>query len=166
MSDTTQLWSEIEKINRTLERLRTAEGGARKGTFVPTLFGSTTPGAFTYDATNTEAQYTRGPDRVEFNGRIIITATSVAPVGNLSIGGLPFAAGANAFNGNILGGATITPSLINMAAGYTQVHGIIVGGATSILLYETGDNVNRAIVQGGEIGATFDVFFWGSYKVD
>lgn len=166
MSDDLQTLRRIEKIERILERLQTVEGGAREGTFVPTLFGGTTPGTFTYDATNTEAQYTRTADRILFNGRIIITATSVAPVGNLSIGVLPFAAGANGFNGNILGGAAITPSLVNMAAGYTQVHGVITGGATSILLYETGDNVNRAIVQGGEIGATFDVFFWGMYKAD
>lgn len=160
------VWREIELIKRALERLKTAEKPGATGTFTPTLFGSGTAGTFTYDTGNTEGQWTRNGDRILFNGRILITATTVAPTGNMSIGGLPFTSGANAANGNILGGAAVTPSLINLVAGYTQVHGVIVGAATSILLYETGDNVARAIVQGGEFGTTPDIFFWGSYKVD
>lgn len=157
----------IERMERVLERLATIEQLLRaEGTFTPALAGAGTAGTFTYDTSNTEAQYTRIGDRVFFNGRVIVTGTSVAPTGNLSITGLPIAAGANGFNGNILGGASIGYSGLNLQAGYTQVEGWIVGGATSILLYEMGDNVARTIVQGGELAATSDFFFSGWYKVD
>lgn len=162
-------------IGEILRRLAALEEWARqpqaeaalRGTFTPGLAGSGTPGTFTYDVTNSRAQYTLVDDRLHFNGRVIITATAVAPTGNISITGLPIAAGANSGNnGNILGGAGIAYTGINLAAGYTQVQGVVTGSATSMLLYEMGDNVARAVVQGGELAATWDFFFWGMYKVD
>lgn len=137
-----------------------------EGSSTPALAGSGTAGTFTYDTTNTRFQYERIGNKMFFNGRINITATSVAPTGNMSITGLPTAAGANSNNGNILGAVVIGYNGINLQAGYTQVHGFIVGGSSSILLYEMGDNVARAIVQGGEIASAVDLFFAGWYKVD
>lgn len=155
----------VSALEAAVQALKGHEHGVT-GTFTPLVAGSGTAGTFTYDTTNTEAQYTRRGDRVEFNGRIIATATAVAPTGNLSIGGFVIPAGANGINGNILGGAIIGYTGLNLVAGYTQVEGWVVGGATSILLYEMGDNVARAIVQGGELAATFDFFFAGWYKTD
>lgn len=162
-----ELWAEIGRLKAQLAELATYQTvRPTTGTFTPAFAGSGTAGTFTYDVTNTEAQWTRTADRIFFNGRIITTATAVAPTGNLSITGLPTAAGANGVNGNILGGVVFGYSGFNLVAGYTQMHGFIVGGTTSILLYEMGDNVARAIVQGGELGATSDIFMAGWYKVD
>lgn len=136
------------------------------GTFTPTLVGSTTGGTFTYDTTNTRGEYTRIGDRVFVNGRVRITATAVAPVGNMAIGGLPFTSGATGTNGNILGTADVFPNIaVNWQAGYTQFGGVIVGSATQFLLIEMGDNVALSQAQGGEFGATVDLYFSGSYKV-
>ena len=40
------------------------------GTFAPALVGSTIAGTFTYDATNTNAEWTRDGDRIRINGRV------------------------------------------------------------------------------------------------
>ena len=140
----------------------------KSGTFTPTLVGSGTAGTFTYDTTNTRAEYTRIGDRVFVNGRVRITATAVAPTGNMAIGGLPIASGSGSggTNGNILGTADVLPNIaVNWQAGYTQFGGVIVGSAKQFLVVETGDNVALAQAQGGEFGATVDLYFSGSYKV-
>lgn len=163
MSDNTQLWSEIEKINRILERLRTAEGGSRKGTWTPVLLGSVTPGTFTYGGGN-GAEYTRFADRVLINGRLQITATSVAPTGSLSITGLPFTAGSSA--SVIAGGIEIFNwATFNVAAGYTDIGGQVLSGTTVIGIVKNGDNLAPAYVQGSEAAATLDLQFFGQYRV-
>lgn len=163
----------LRNIGRTLEQTRVAErpGGVTgfdtfyaSGTFTPTLFGSGTAGTFTYDTANTEAVYTRIGNEVFVEGRVIISATSVAPTGNVSIGGLPFTSAAATNSGNIAGVLHTVWSGINLQAGYTYVAGVVVGSVTSAFLYECGDNVARVIVQGGEMG-TFDIFFSGHYRV-
>lgn len=154
-------------LERQLADYRTREKPPyAASTWTPAIAGSGTAGTFTYDTTNTKAQYTRDGDRVEFNGRVLVTATAVAPTGSVRISGLPIVSGANTDNGNILGGAAITFSGVNLVAGYTQVEGVITGSVAFIQLYEMGDNVARAIMQGGELAAAFDFFFWGMYKID
>lgn len=135
------------------------------GAWTPTLFGSGTAGTFTYDAANTEALWTRIGRELCVEGRVIVTATSVAPTGNVSIGGLPFTSAPATDSGNIAGSLHLVWSGINLQAGYTYAAGFIVGSVTSALLYECGDNVARAIIQGGEMGTTFDIFFSGRYRV-
>lgn len=160
-ANSTGVPSGVNDAGLVYEMLRHSENS-----WTPTLVGAGTAGTFTYDATNTKIQYERIGNKVYFNGRLITTATSVAPVGNMTITGLPIAAGANSNNGNILGGVVFGYTGFNLAAGYTQMHGFIVGGATTILLYEMGDNVARAVVQGGELGAAVDLFIAGWYKID
>lgn len=160
-ANSTGVPSGVNDAGNVYEMLRHSENS-----WTPTLVGSGTAGTFTYDATNTKIQYERIGNKVYFNGRLITTATSVAPVGNMTITGLPIAAGANSNNGNILGGVVFGYTGFNLAAGYTQMHGFITGGSTTILLYEMGDNVARAIVQGGEVGAAVDLFIAGWYKID
>lgn len=155
----------IQLLEDTLERLRKADAGAATSTFTPTLFGSGTPGTFTYDTANTEAVYTRIGNEVFVEGRVIISATSVAPTGNVSIGGLPFTSAAATNSGNIAGVLHTVWSGINLQAGYTYVAGVVVGSVSSAFLYECGDNVARMIIQGGEMGATFDIFFAGHYRI-
>lgn len=154
----------IEQLERRLKDLERMEAGVG-GNFTPTLVGSGTAGTFTYDTTNSKIEYTRIGDRAFFNGRVVCTATSVAPTGNVTINGFPFTAAASTNNGQIAGGATVVATGVNMPAGYTQIQGIILAGATSMRLYETGDNVSTAIMQGSEIPAVFDFYISGSCRV-
>ena len=132
------------------------------GTFTPTLFGSGTAGTFTYLVQ--AGLYTRIGDRCLYSGRVAASATSVAPTGNISIGGLPLTSAAS--GGNIVGGGVVAAGVaVNLVAGYTQLIGMVNASVSSIILCETGDNVNLAVVQGGEISATFDFYFAGQYAI-
>lgn len=135
------------------------------GLWTPGIAGSTTPGTFVYNTGLTKAQYTRIGNRMFFNGRIFVTSTSVAPVGNVSITGFPIASGASTDNGGILGGANISWTGVNLQAGYTFLSGIVLNAVTTMALYEAGDNVARTFVQGGELAGSIDLYFEGSYRL-
>lgn len=163
MSDP-QTLRRIDALERALAALQTRElptSAIGAWPTDPELVGSGTAGSYTY--TTTGAEYTRIGDRVFINGRCRATATAVAPVGNLSITGLPFAASST--ESVIAGGIVFIQWQFNIAAGYTQVEGQILAGATSISIIRSGDNVAPAVVQGGEALAAFDLQFWGEYRV-
>lgn len=101
MSDTEQLWREIEKINRTLERVRTSEGGTIAGTWTPTLAGSGGGGSFTYSIR--AGRYKRVGPMVFAPFTITLATFTSAPAGNLQITGLPY----TAVSGNPSGGVII-----------------------------------------------------------
>lgn len=152
-------------IERELRRPRAEAIDSAVGVFTPGLAGSGTPGTFTYDTANTEAVYTRLRNEIFIEGRVIVTATSVAPTGNVAITGLPFTSAGAVLSGNIAGGFVIVWSGINLQAGYGYVAGVVTGSATDITLYECGDNVARVNVQGVEMAAAWDLFFVGRYRV-
>ena len=91
----------------------------------------------------------------------VVTATAVAPTGNVTITGFPIVAAGIL----IAGGGVFIQQNINVAAGYTQVEGQILSGNTFMSIIRSGDNVAPAVVQGGELNATFDFQFWGVYRV-
>lgn len=153
---------EIEALKARVRELEMTEYPVSTGTWTPVLVGSGTAGSFTY--TGTGAEYTRIGDRVLISGRVNITATSVAPTGNLTITGLPFTPAASA--SVVAGGVTfIAWSNINVAAGYTDVSGSILNGTAAINLIRSGDAVASAIVQGGELAAAIDLQFFGEYRI-
>lgn len=162
MSDP-QTLRRIAALEKTLAALQTREYTPLTGAWPtdPELVGSGTAGSFTY--ADTGAEYTRIGNRCFFNGRCRVTATAVAPTGNLAITGLPFTAEAS--ESVIAGGCVFIQWNFNVAAGYTQVEGQILNGATSISIIRSGDNVAPAVVQGSEALTTFDLQFWGSYRV-
>lgn len=139
------------------------------GSFTPVLVGTTTPGTFTYNAASTLVQWTRHADRVFFTGRTLITAITVAPVGNMTITGFPYAGAADATMA-IAGGAEFIRWQFNVAAGYTHVTGQI-GNNTVMVLVKNGDNLASANVTGGEValldagGTAIDLRFRGDYMV-
>jgi len=154
----------VRKIEELERRLRDVERSeiATTGTFTLTLVGSGTTGEFTYAGTG--AHYTRIGNCVFISGRVNITATAVAPTGNVTINGLPFTPVATA--SVVAGGVTfIAWSNINVAAGYTDLSGSILDGTSVINLVRSGDAVAAALVQGGEIGAAIDLQFFGHYLV-
>lgn len=152
--------SDVAAIARDL-RAEVLKSLIAVGEWTPVLAGSGTAGTFTY--ADTGGEYTRIGDRCFFNGRCRVTATAVAPTGNLAITSLPFTAEAS--ESVIAGGCVFIQWNFNVAAGYTQVEGQILNGATSISIIRSGDNVAPAVVQGSEALTTFDLQFWGSYRV-
>lgn len=135
----------------------------QKGTFVPAWVGSTTAGTFTYTANQTLVEWTRNGNRVDFNGRIVITAIGVAPVGTLTITGFPFTAVSDA-NMFVSGGGPFMAWAFNVAAGYTDAGLYIPNGAAAAVCVKSGDNLAIANVTGGEL-IVGDCRFAGCYRI-
>lgn len=134
------------------------------GSFVPTLVGAGTPGTFTYTANATLVEWTQIGNRLLFNGRILITATAVAPVGNMSINGWPYA-GVTDANMAIAGVGVMEWKFVTLPAGYTVIT-LQFGNSATPSLVRSGTNVNLATVQGGELtGGAYDFRFGGEYKI-
>lgn len=133
------------------------------GSFVPTWVGSGTAGTFTYTANQTLVEWSRIGNRVLFSGRIVITAITVAPAGNLQIAGWPFPGVADS-NMAIAGGGAMFFWNMNIAAGYTQVELQLANGSSLAIVTRMGDNVGPSAVQGGELNVG-DCRFEGQYRV-
>jgi hypothetical protein len=54
---------------------------------------------------------------------------------------------------------------ITFPAGFTSLTAVVTGGVSSAFLYRSGSGAARAIVQGGEMAAAFDIFFAGQYRI-
>lgn len=137
------------------------------GTWSPTLVGAGTAGTFTYDATNTGGRYTRIGNRVFVSGRIRITAIGVAPVGNMTINGLPITSATSGYAS--AGGVSFNYWRgITMPAGFTQANGNINDAVTTIEMYRCGSAATNTIVLGADIalvGGAITFAFEGMYHV-
>lgn len=163
MSDPHDIWRAIRALSDDLERLRKADAGGTGGSFVPEWQGSGTPGTFTYTASATLVEWWIEGNRLLYNGRIVITAISVAPTGALSIIGWPYA-GVSDSGMAIAGGGAMISWALNVAAGYTDVSLNFVNGSSAASLVRSGDNVAIAGVQGGEL-IVGDCRFAGQYRI-
>lgn len=160
-----QFARKIDEIMRRLDQLEaTAHIGYGKGNFSPTLVGAGTAGTFTYGTGNL-VEWTRRGDRLAFNGRVNITATAVAPVGNLSINGWPYA-GVSDANMAIAGVGTVAWRSVNLPANYWTIALQFANGSSAPLLVRSGTNNLLAVVQGGELaGGVYDFRFSGEYRI-
>jgi hypothetical protein len=140
------------------------------GSFVPTLVGSGTAGTFTYSAGNeTLVEWTRIGNRLYYNGRVRITTITVAPTGNMTINGWPYAGVANASMAVAGGGAMMVWVGITLPAGYTTVACQMNNGVSTLFLVRQGSNNANGIVQGAEIvlvGGVLDFRFAGQYRIE
>lgn len=133
------------------------------GTFTPTIVGSTIAGTFTYAAT-TRGLWTRVGNMVILEGHINITAITVAPTGNLQIGGLPIVAttpdpGALLFS-DFTG--------ITLGAGYSVLNARVTASTQLALLIRSGSAVQALTAAGGTlalIAGVAEIVFGGSYRV-
>lgn len=137
------------------------------GTWVPTLVGSTIAGTFTYNAV-TAGGWTRIGDRVLFDGRITITAVSVAPTGNLTIRGLPIVS-ASPVN-NSPGGAQFSYwSTVGLGGGANVYLGGVIQNAQTIIALTIAQNAGGAVglLTGAiaAVGANTELVFQGHYQV-
>jgi len=135
------------------------------GSFAPALVGAGTAGTFTYGNANL-VEYTVIGNRLFFNGRVDISATTVAPVGNLTITGWPYAGVANASMA-IAGIGSCEWRGVTFAANYLGIALQFANGSSAATLVKSGTaGVNLAALTGGELGGgVYDFRFGGSYRI-
>lgn len=159
-----ELWRAINELQEEISRLKTADAILRdSGSFVPEWVGTGTAGTFTYTAGASVVEWTVIGNRLFYNGRLAISAISVAATGNLTITGWPYAAVADATM-NLAGGGTLTSWALNITAGYTQVGLQFTNGSSVANLVVSGDNVAPISVQGGEL-IVGSCRFAGHYRI-
>lgn len=135
MSDPATL-RRIEAIEKRLADIKTHEHTPASGTFTPTFVGTSTAGSFTYVAGRQDGRYTMHDTMLIFGLEVAISAIAVAPVGSMTIAGLPFAA-AGSEDGTVMFGLIAN---INMTAAALMLTGFIASGTSVIDLREMFDN--------------------------
>lgn len=165
ISDIVDMWRAIHALEEAIGNAKTPDALYRdSGSFSPTLVGSGVAGTFTYASGNLVEWAVIGT-RLLFNGRVNISATSVAPTLNLTINGWPYAGVADA-NMAIAGIATVTWRSVNLPANYWTIALQFANGSTTPALVRSGTNNANAVVQGGELaGGVYDFRFGGEYRV-
>lgn len=175
MSEPLVTQAQLEGVLRRLRALEARVGRTEvrespeyeTDSFTPTLVGlGATPGTFTYTAQGGE--YTVIGNRCFFNGRLAISAITVAPTAasGVVIQGLPFAGVAGAHL--IAGGATMILWQTNLSTAHTQIAGQLNNGSAAIALIKSGDNLGGAAVIGSDIaivGLLVEFRFEGQYRV-
>lgn len=129
------------------------------GIWTPTLTGSSSAGTITQSVRT--GKWVRVGNVCHITGRIMVSAISVAPGGDLEISSLPFAG--VAATDDIAGGVSFAYWSANVANGYTQVGGIVLHTSSRIRVVRTGDNVSPASVPGSELITgewRFNGFYW------
>jgi hypothetical protein len=150
-------------LENMLERLRKADAGIATGSFVPTWVGTGTAGTFTYTDSACLVEWTRIGNRLFYSGRIVITAISVAPTGNLQLAGWPYPGVAD-LGMTYAGGGPMTSWAFNIAAGYTDVGVQFLNGSSLPLIPKNGDGLAISAVAGSEL-ITGDCRFVGQYRI-
>ncbi|MGY3392936.1 hypothetical protein ACVWW6_005527 [Bradyrhizobium sp. USDA 3311] len=135
------------------------------GLWTPVLQGATTPGTFTYSVQS--GSYERIGRRVAARFNIQISAVAVAPVGLMTISGLPLVS-ANVANDLGIANISILKG-VAMDAGYTWLGGYIVPNDTNIALFENASNSTTnapaQIVGGNVTGSTITVVGMVDYRI-
>lgn len=132
------------------------------GTFVPTIYGSTTAGTNTYNATYTKGYYQRVGTLIFFNLMVTLSAKDAAMAGEVRIGGLPFTSKtlAKDYSSVTIGQyASVNRGANNTLSGY------VPATATYISLQEQRVNDVSLALDSSLIGATTSFTISGVYEV-
>ncbi len=150
----------LETLRRDVERLKTRETlYLDDSTWTPAYTGTLTAGTFTYVAQR--GVYTRVGRLVYVYGRVVISAITGAPTGNITITGLPFVAEATHQHPVTFGYI----NQFNYAAGAMQLTGVVGAGDDVIALYESFDNGGAVAVPAANFtNAACDLIFSGVYR--
>lgn len=126
-----------------------------EGTWTPEISGSTTAGTITYGAGN-RGRYTKIGRNIFIQGTVAVSGISVAPVGNISISGLPYT------NINLS-----APFFISYITGFNTnfnlVNGTVAINARDVQLYKTLNattNISTAVT-GSDITSALTLIFSG-----
>lgn len=116
-----------------------------QGTWTPTISASTTSPTITSYDTQVGTYEVEGRQiTVRFN--VGYTTSTVSPVGNLYISGLPFTSSSTA---NSQGICTVANyNVLNLTSGFTQVSGVISPNQTAILIQQNGSGKVPTVVNG------------------
>lgn len=160
---------QLRALTRRVTNLETKPGPLYvTGSFIPTLVGSTIAGSFTYVAGVSVVEWTLNGDRLSFQGRIRISAISVAPTGGLTVNGWPYAGMSDATMAVAGGGNVLFWHGFTFAAAYTQVGMQFNNGLSNGILVKSGSGLTALQIPGNEmglIGGVFDIRFEGQYRV-
>lgn len=131
---------------------------APTGTWTPVLKGTGTAGTFTY--TVQTGRYIKFNKWIIATGRIDISAISVAPTGNMRIGGLPF----TVLNSVAIGTVDIgLLSAYNLGATTAFLTGMPANNTTDIAFFETIDNAGAGNALASGILTNFIIAFTAIY---
>lgn len=129
-----------------------------EGTFSPYFAGETTAGAFVYSTQ--VGQYTRIGNRVFFVLYLHASSVTTAPVGDMRVQGLPYAAKASTY-------PAVAASFVSYITDGDKLSAFIVASSTSISLRvdsALSTNSNTTLV-GSALGATPRIMLAGHYEV-
>jgi hypothetical protein len=138
--------------------------GARytKGTWTPTLAGSTVAGAHTYTLQQGTWKRDKATGLTEVSGTLTVSVVDAAMAGAVEIAGLPFKA--QNTTANLNGGASINFwTGITLPAGYTHISGLIGQNANKIGFRRGGSGVAGATMATAEFIAPVTVSFVGFF---
>ena len=150
---------DILELQARVGLLETLAGGITSGTWTPVWEGTGTAGVYTY--TNQIGVFTRVGNLVYINARLTISAIGTPPVGNMRIGGLPYACEAT-YNHPVAFGFI---SQFNYTAAALDLNGIVGAGIAYISLRETFDNAATVAAPAANFTNTAcDMIFSATYR--
>jgi hypothetical protein len=132
-----------------------------QGSWTPVIAGSTTAGTQTYSLQF--GRYYKHGRLVHADFAIVMSAKDGTTAGNFTITGLPFASMNN--SSRVYNVAIGAHGGIDLTAGKTQVGGTVGNSASSITLFESGDNVALAALGASAITSSTAVYGSCSYEI-
>ena len=157
-----------------LRRIRTNErqsgraavkpSGISTGSFNATLVGSGTACTFTY--TSQLVEWSLIGNRLFYSGRITITVITVAPVGNMTIDGWPYAGVADATM--LIAGIGEIEWRTTLSTAHTQLVGQFANGSSVLTPIKCGSGLANAALVAADIAlvaGSLDFRLGGNYRV-
>lgn len=155
-----QLMKDMLDVKRRLARLEAQDSSENETwtAWTPELFGTTTAGTITYS--QQVGFYFRLDDMVFVYGRLVVSALTVAPTGNLRIRTLPYGL-PNSLNNPPL----FIQSNCNLTAGYSVLIGNFPAVDAEIVLTEMGDDVLQSY-PAANLAVNDSIRFSGFYRAN
>src|SRR5262245_11675334 len=153
----------LETLEYAFEQLRKVDRPGAPASWTPFFEGSSTAGTYAY--TTQSGSYLKVGKRAYIDGHLLISAISVAPVGNMLITGLPIVSSASGEYSAIAFGFV---SNLNMPASKTVVYAAVPpGGLNRINLYTFQAGAGGAAYPAASFtNAACELIFSGWYQID
>lgn len=133
-----------------------------KGTWTPTLLGSSTGGTQTYTAQ--VGRYIRIGDLVVIECRVAISAKGAGIAGNVRVAGLPFPVVAASANIGGSGPSFYNGFNLDSAGGFYQLGILPLQNRSDLELEQSGDNVTSKAIAVADMGTSALIAFTLCYR--
>lgn len=130
--------------------------GYAAGTFLPTVYGATTAGTWTY--TTQEGEYVKVGRQVTFSIRVKIATVSGSPTGSLAVGNLPYATSSMSARTYV-----VMSDLVSWGTGPTTIVAYHAASGSFFTFYGLTNNATWTNVPVGNIVAGDSLIISGSY---